>query len=63
MEYHSRQDRRHQLFIRAATNGNLQERDYLLNYTVAEFYNEMSLFIEETEKREAALKEMHDKHR
>lgn len=61
MEYVSRQDRRQQLFIRAVTNGVLSERDYLLCYTVAEFYNEMSLFIEETEKREKALKEAYEK--
>jgi hypothetical protein len=44
------QARKLQLFIRAITDGVLSERDLLLNYTVAEFYNEQSLFIEEQEK-------------
>lgn len=45
-----------QLFIRAITNGVLSERDLLLNYTIGEFYNEMSLFLEEQKQKDAATK-------
>lgn len=38
-----------QLFARAVANGVLSERDRLLNYSIGEFYNEMSLFIRENE--------------
>lgn len=51
------QDRKTQLFIRAVTGGVLSERDLLLSYTVAEFYNEMSLFIEENEMKKRAFDE------
>lgn len=37
------------------TKGVLSERDRLLNYTVGEFYQELSLFIEETDKRKKHL--------
>jgi hypothetical protein len=33
------------------TEGVLSERDRLLNYSVGEFYQELSLFIEESEER------------
>jgi hypothetical protein len=63
LEYTARQERRSQLFIRAITNGVLSERDRLLGYTVAEFYQEMSLFIEESEKRKAEFEKMRLKSR
>lgn len=44
-----------QLFIRAITNGVITERDHLLSYTVAEFYNEMSLFLEEMRLKKKEL--------
>jgi len=50
-------DRKQQLFIRAITNGVLSERDLLLSYFIGEFYNEMSLFIEEQEMKKKALDE------
>jgi len=50
-------DRKQQLFIRQITGGVLSERDLLLSYTIGEFYNEMSLFIEEGETK----KRIHDK--
>jgi hypothetical protein len=56
MEFSARQQWREQHFIRAVTDGNLINRDYLINYSVGEFYQEMSLFIEETEQKVAALK-------
>lgn len=43
------------------TNGNLAERDRLLEYTVGEFYSEMSLFIEECEMREKEYEKMKNK--
>lgn len=57
MGYSARQERREQLFIRAVTNGVLSERDYLLSYTISEFFNERSLFIEESEKKMKAAME------
>lgn len=45
------------MFIRYITKGVLSERDLLLSYTVGEFYNEMSLFIEEQEREKKALAE------
>lgn len=42
--------------MRAVTNGVLSERDRLWQFTLGEFYQEMSLFIEENEIREKALK-------
>lgn len=52
-----KRERKTQLFIRAVTGGVISERDLLLKYTVAEFYNEMSLFIEETETKKKAYDE------
>ncbi len=46
------------MFLRAVSKGVLRERDYLLNYTIGEFYNEMSLFIEETENKIRQIEEM-----
>lgn len=43
--------------MRAITNGIISERDLLLSYTVGEFYNEMSLFIEEAELKKQAYEE------
>ncbi len=57
MEAAARVDRRAQLFIRAVTHGVLSERDRLLTYTIAEFFNEMSLFIEEEEKKAKAYED------
>lgn len=48
-------ERKQQLFLRGMTDGNLAERDRLLYYTVGEFYNEMSLFVQEQEERKAEL--------
>lgn len=40
------------------TNGVLSERDLLLSYTIGEYYNEMSLFIEEQERKKKELEEI-----
>ncbi len=44
-----------QLFIRAITNGIISERDLLLSYTIGEFYNEMSLYLEEMNEKKKEL--------
>lgn len=41
--------------IRTITKGVISERDRLLNYTVGEFYQELSLFLEEANKRKKHL--------
>lgn len=40
------------------TNGVLSEADRLINYTVGEFYQERSLFLEEQEIKAAEIKKM-----
>jgi len=50
-------ERKNQLFIRAITKGSISDRDLLLSYTIGEYYNEMSLFIEEEEKKKKAIDE------
>lgn len=42
----------------AVVNGVLSERDYLLGYTMGEYYNEMSLFIEIQEIKKKQIEEM-----
>lgn len=44
-------ERNVQLMMRSMTNGVLSERDRLLQYTVGEMYQELSLFIQEQEIR------------
>lgn len=61
MERSAKEQRRAQLFARALTNGIPSERDLLLNYSVGEFYNEMSLFIEENEQRKNDIEKMRNK--
>jgi hypothetical protein len=39
-----------QLFMKAATNNSLIERDRLLEYSVGSYYNELSLFIKQSQK-------------
>lgn len=41
--------------IRTMTKGVLSERDRLLNYTVGEFYQELSLFLEEASRKKKHL--------
>lgn len=47
--------------MRSVTNGVISERDRLMDYTIGSFYNEMSLFIEEQEKKEAYYKSLNKK--
>lgn len=44
-----------QLFIRSMTEGVLSERDRLFRYTVGEFFQEMSLFLEEVEVKKKQI--------
>jgi hypothetical protein len=48
-------ERKLQLLIRGMTEGVISERDRLLNYSIGEFYQELSLFIEEGEARKKYL--------
>lgn len=41
--------------MRGMTEGSLSERDRLLQYNVGEFYQELSLFIQESEERKKYL--------
>jgi len=61
MESSAKEQRRAQLFARAVTNGVPSERDLLLNYSIGEFYNEMSLFIEENEKKKQEFERLKNK--
>jgi hypothetical protein len=51
----AKHERKLQLLIRGMTDGVISERDRLLNYSVGEFYQELSLFIEEGEARKKYL--------
>lgn len=46
------------LMQRSIVNGVISERDRLLNYTVGEFYTEMSLFITEVEKKNKEIEKI-----
>lgn len=41
--------------MRGMTNGVLSERDRLFQYTIGEFYQELSLYIEECDAKEKQL--------
>ncbi|MFA9215415.1 MAG: hypothetical protein ACEQSR_16510 [Candidatus Methylacidiphilales bacterium] len=49
------------MFVRTITNGVLSERDRLLNYTVASFYNEMKIFLLECDIKEKQFNELKNK--
>lgn len=51
----ARHERKLQLLIRGMTEGVISERDRLLQYSVGELYQELSLFIEEGEIRKKYL--------
>jgi hypothetical protein len=57
----NKQERQTQKFIRAITGGDLHNRDLMLSYPCGEFYNEMSLFIEEEEAKKKAFEEAKSK--
>lgn len=54
-------ERKIQLLIRGMTEGVLSERDRLLQYTIGEFYQELSLFIEECDKKKKYLDSLKNK--
>lgn len=49
------------MLMRGMVEGILSERDRLLQYTVGEFYQELSLFIEEGEQRKKYLDKLKTK--
>lgn len=50
-----------QLLLRGMADGVVSERDRLLHYTVGEFYQELSLFLEESQRREKQLEDLKTK--
>lgn len=47
--------------MRSMVSGVLSERDRLLEYSVGEFYQELSLFMQETETRKKEFEKMNNK--
>ncbi len=56
-----RSERKMQLLLRGMTEGVVSERDRLLYYTVGEFYQELSLYLEECQRRETLLEDLKTK--
>lgn len=56
-------ERNMQLMARSITDGVLSERDRLFDYTVGEYFQEMSLFIQEVETRNAELEKIYGKNK
>jgi hypothetical protein len=50
-----------QLMMRSITGGVISERDRLFQYTVGEYYQELSLFITETEQKTRELERVYGK--
>lgn len=55
-------ERNMQLMARSITGGVISERDRLFEYTIGEFFQEMSLFIQEVETKNAELEKLTKKH-
>lgn len=51
------------LMQRSLVDGVLSERDRLLQYTVGEFFQELSLFLQEVEQRNKELEKLKQKHK
>ena len=49
------------LMQRSIVGGVISERDRLLNYTTGEFYQELSLFIQEVETKNKELEKLYKK--
>jgi hypothetical protein len=47
--------------LRSITAGVLSERDRLLQYTTGEYYQELSLFIQEVEAKNREIEKMYKK--
>lgn len=54
-------DRQIQLMMRSMTGGVISERDRLIQYSIAEFYQELSLFLQEVETRNKELEKLNKK--
>jgi hypothetical protein len=54
----SQDERSTQLLIRSIANGSITDRDRLLEYSVGEFYQEMSFFFSEVELKNKELKKL-----
>ena len=54
-------ERNMMLMQRSIVSGVISERDRLLNYSVGEFYTEMSLFIQEVETKNKELDKLYKK--
>jgi hypothetical protein len=54
-------ERNMQLMLRSITAGVLSERDRLLQYTTGEYYQELSLFIQEVEAKNREIEKMYKK--
>lgn len=50
-----------QLMMRSITGGIISERDRLFQYTTGEYYQELSLFITETEQKNKELEKIYGK--
>jgi DNA polymerase sigma len=57
----AKHERKLQLLIRSMTEGVISERDRLLQYNLGEFYQELSLFIEEADARKKVLDKLKNK--
>lgn len=55
IEQIAKHERKLQLLMRSMVEGVISERDRLQQYSVGEFYQELSLYIEEGEKRKKYL--------
>jgi hypothetical protein len=53
-----RHERKLQMLMRGMTEGVISERDRLLTYTIGEFYQELSLFLEECAKKKEQLEKL-----
>lgn len=54
-------ERSMQLMMRSMTNGVISERDRLFSYTVGEFYQELSLYIQEVETKNKEYEKLNKK--
>lgn len=54
-------ERNMQLMARSITGGVLSERDRLFEYSVGEYYQELSLFIQEVETKNKELEKLYKK--
>lgn len=50
-----------QLMARAVVNGVISERDRLFEYSVGEFFQELSLFLQEVETKNREIEQMKKK--